>query len=453
MPQKKEENLFRKYDVQAPRYTSYPTVPYWTHSPSTQEWEASVERGLQVPESSWALYIHIPYCETLCTFCGCNTVITRNHQKETPYIQNILEEWNLYKQRIPNLCQRPLKQLHLGGGTPTFLSEKSLYNMVAPLLEEIPKDPEEFEASIEVDPRRTRSTQLSTLYELGFRRVSLGVQDFNEHVQKWINRLQPFSMTKEITESARQIGYDSVNFDLIYGLPQQDLPSMKKTIELTLKLKPDRIALYSLAVVPWIKPAQRLFREEHLPKGEEKRQLYEFAREWLLKAGYKDVGMDHFALPSDKLYKAYVNKKLHRNFMGYTDLRTDVLLGLGVSAISESPSCFHQNQKALPLYERFLKEGKIPTLRGHKLSKEEQLHREQILTFMTTSQVKLDSETRKKEVEAILAQMVEDKLVVFEGRKMELTQTGLPFLRNACMGLDRRLKEKAPEKPLFSKTL
>ena len=446
-------NLFRKYDVQAPRYTSYPTVPYWTRSPSTQTWEESLALGLKDPKSSWSLYIHIPYCETLCTFCGCNTVITRNHRRETPYVQNILKEWKLYGQRVPNLHCRPLKQLHLGGGTPTFLSQESLYNMIAPLLEDVDKDPKAFEASIEVDPRRTRRSQLSVLYDLGFRRVSLGVQDFNEHVQKWVNRIQPFSVTKEVTETARQLGYESINFDLIYGLPQQDLSSMKKTIELTLTLVPDRIALYSLAVVPWIKPAQRLFKEEHLPQGEAKRRLYELAREKLLKAGYRDVGLDHFALPTDNLYKAHMEKKLHRNFMGYTDLRTNVLLGLGVSAISESPSCFHQNQKVLPVYERFLQEKKIPTLRGHHLSEEEKLHREQILTFMTMFQVELDSEMRKKEVEFFLSSMVEDGLVVFEGLKMKLTQAGLPFLRNACMGLDKRLREKAPQSSLFSKTL
>lgn len=225
----------------------------------------------------------------------------------------------------------------------------------------------DFEGSIEVDPRRTNFAQLEALRDLGFSRVSLGVQDFDPEVQRLVHRIQPFEQTKSITDAARALGYTSVNFDLIYGLPKQTLTTIERMIERTLFLRPDRIALYSFALVPWIKPAQRLFRDEDLPAGEEKRALYETARRALLQDGYVEIGMDHFALPEDGLAKAAANGTLHRNFMGYSDQRTDVLLGLGVSAISEAPGCFHQNEKVLPVWEESIERGEIPTLRGHIL--------------------------------------------------------------------------------------
>ena len=341
--------LLKKYDIPAPRYTSYPTVPYWTDSPSSEDWMASLEKTFSSDFSKasvpWSLYVHIPFCETLCTFCGCNTSITKNHDVEEEYIENLLTEWDLYKERLSDFCTQPLLHFHYGGGTPTFLSPENLKKLTEGLLKDVTLDSKTFEGSIEVDPRRTSFAHLKSVFGLGFKRISLGVQDFNEKVQILVNRVQPFSLVKHVTEEAREVGYESVNFDLIYGLPKQDLDCMKKTIEKTIELKPERIALYSLAFVPWIKPQQRRFKESDLPQGFQKRQLYEFSRKALLGAGYLEIGMDHFALPEDGLSKAKENLTLHRNFMGYTPFRTQILLGLGVSAISESPFCFHQNQK------------------------------------------------------------------------------------------------------------
>jgi oxygen-independent coproporphyrinogen-3 oxidase len=445
-------SLLEKYDKPVPRYTSYPTVPYWADGLSASDWDQALKEGLTQETATWSLYVHIPFCETLCTFCGCNTTITKDHGKGVPYVDQVLREWSLYQSRISEFQKRPLRQLHLGGGTPTFLSSSELERLLAPILESTGWDPTRSEASIEVDPRRTKRDQLAMLRKLGFGRVSLGVQDFDPEVQRLVNRIQPESETLAVTESARELGFNSVNFDLIYGLPRQTLAGMERSIESTLRLRPDRIALYSLAVVPWIKPAQRLFKDEDLPAPSEKRALYELARSALLANGYVEIGMDHFALPTDSLALAQRNGHLHRNFMGYADLRTDVLLGLGVSAISEAPGAFHQNEKVLPLWERKIEEGKIPSLRGHKHTDEDRRQREKILKFMTTGSVQLD-EAEEPDAREFLSTMLDDGLVTLEGGLLRLEENGRPFLRNACSFFDLRLRRAQPKGSLFSKSI
>lgn len=445
--------LLEKYDVPVPRYTSYPTVPYWSDSPTTQEWIDSLKRAFAKPSMSWSLYLHIPFCETLCTFCGCNTMITKDHDREAPYVTHLLKEFELYRQLIPQIETSPLKQLHLGGGTPTFLAARELERLLTGMFKHIKQDPKHYEASLEVDPRRTTADQLKVLFDLGFRRVSMGVQDFDPEVQRLVNRVQPFEVTRDLTEASRKFGYNSVNFDLIYGLPKQTLEGFTKSIERTVELKPDRIALYSFALVPWIKPQQRLFKDEDLPAGAEKRALYEMAYERLIKAGYVEIGMDHFALPTDAMAIALKDGSLHRNFMGYADTRTDVLLGLGVSSISESPDCFHQNEKILPVYERKINEGAVPTLRGHKLNQDDLAYREQILKFMTRGEVDLTSDEQAKDVREFLSDMFTDGLVKIEGRTLKMTEAGRPFLRNACVALDQRLRLQKPTTKVFSQAL
>ncbi len=445
--------LLKKYDVPVPRYTSYPTVPYWTQAPTGSEWVDSLKRAFARKESSWSMYLHIPFCETLCTFCGCNTVITKGHQGEQSYVKTILQEFETYRLLEPLIAGKPLRQLHLGGGTPTFLSAENLTTLVRGILDHVTVDKNNFEAAVEVDPRRTTPEQLKTLFDLGFTRLSLGVQDFDPEVQRLVNRIQPFEVTRDLTLAARQMGYQSVNFDLIYGLPKQTLESIKKSIELTIQLRPDRIALYSLAVVPWIKPQQRLFKDSDLPTGADKRALFELAYEALIKAGYVEIGMDHFALPTDSLTHALKNKTLHRNFMGYTEMRTDILLGMGVSSISETPDCFHQNEKVLPVYERRVKAVEVPTLRGHVLSAEDQRQRGQILTFMTQGEVRLRDEAQVEDVKNFLSDMIKDGLVKLENATLQITDKGRPFLRNACVVLDQRLREQKPDTRVFSQAL
>lgn len=435
-------DLIAKYDVQAPRYTSYPTVPHWKDSPTSDQWITFVQKTLTEPTSNWSIYMHIPFCESLCTFCGCNTSITKNKKMGTDYVQLLEKEALLYFDKIPQLLDRPVENLHLGGGTPTFLSPADLERLLLPLLAKIKKSPH-FEASIEVDPRRTTKEQLQTLRKMGFNRVSLGVQDLDANVQRLINRHQTFEQTERITSIARDLGYVSVNWDLIYGLPQQTLASIDETVRLTIQEKPDRIALYSFALVPWIKPQQRLFTDEDLPAGEAKRKLYERAREKLLEGGYLEVGMDHFALATDALHTSQKESRLHRNFMGYTDQRTDVMLGWGVSAISESPDCFHQNEKVLAQYQRKVLAGEIPTLRGHVLTTEERTTRKQILELMTQWKTDFLDSKQKDHCKNILTEMASEGLLEMTDKGIQVLEVGKPFLRNICMVFDPNISQTA----------
>lgn len=445
-------NLFEKYDVPVPRYTSYPTVPYWTDDPTTEQWLTELRKAAEKPDCRWSIYVHIPFCESLCTFCGCNNVITQDHNREDPYVRTVLKELEMYLEAVPDLEKRPFRQLHLGGGTPTFLSPASLKALLDPITKRFNTRSEQFDASVEVNPRVTTREHLQALYDAGFTRVSLGVQDFDPTVQYLVNRIQPFEITEELTKIAREIGYTSVNYDLIYGLPKQGPEQIRKTAELTLQLRPDRIAFYSFAKVPWIKPAQRLFKDEDLPEGKDKRELYEIAREIFLAGGYVEIGMDHFALPHDSLHTAQQDGTLHRNFMGYTEFRTDVMLGLGVSAISESPTCFHQNVKKAPDYERIVNEGRIPTMKGHLLDEDDRRLRQQILQFMTQLHVTLEPE-QVDDAKEFLAPMIEDGIVTLDGRELRLLEKGKPFLRNATVFFDRRLRTSEPTTRIFSMAL
>lgn len=443
--------LIAKYDIPAPRYTSYPTVPYWSEDPTTEEWLDAIRKSLEPESAAISLYLHLPFCETLCTFCGCNTSITKNHSVEEPYVANVLKEFQMYLDRVPELGKRPLKELHLGGGSPTYLSSENLKALLTPILSKmtIMKDPS---FAIEVDPRRTRKEQLETLRALGFNRISLGVQDFNPEVQRLINRHQPFEKTKFVTDTARELGYNSVNFDLIYGLPKQTSESMADTINQTLTLKPDRIAFYSYAHVPWIKASQRLFTEADLPQGSDKRALYEESRIKFENANYKEIGMDHFALATDNLWLAYQSGTLHRNFMGYTEYKTDIQLGLGVSAISDSWACFHQNEKILKKYQKRLDAGEFPTLRGHKLNEEDLRQRKLILQLATQWKVELPDSILDGTKE-YLRTMEEDGLIEWNGKELSIQEAGKPFLRNICMSLDLRLRTKSPETRVFSQAI
>ncbi len=447
------KTLLNKYDLPVPRYTSYPTVPYWSDSPTSDEWIASLNKHLAPQGSTWSMYIHIPFCETLCSFCGCNTSITKNKARGSDYVEVLLKEWENYKKNVPSILNGTLGQIHLGGGTPNFLASESFKQLLGPIMDDCKKAQKNFEASVEVDPRRCTVDQLETLASLGFNRISIGVQDFNLEVQKLINRVQSFEKVKEVTETSRSLGLTSVNFDLIYGLPKQSMELFKKTIEQTILLKPDRIALYSLAIVPWIKPSQKLFKDEDLPMGADKRALYEYGREELLKAGYKEIGMDHFALPTDSLSISVEDKTLHRNFMGYTCNTSDVLLGLGVSSISETPDCFHQNEKVLTLYQEKVEEKQVPTLRGHKLNEQDIYFRKKVLEFMTQLEVKLDNKNQEADVVQFLQEMMDDGLVVVSDGVLRLTEKGHPFIRNACLVWDERLRNKKPEMKTFSKSI
>ncbi|MCB1142685.1 MAG: oxygen-independent coproporphyrinogen III oxidase [Leptospiraceae bacterium] len=444
-------DLIAKYDIPAPRYTSYPTVPYWSDSPDTETWLDQIRNSISAKDSKISLYIHIPFCETLCTFCGCNTSVTKNHSVEEPYVEHLLKEFSMYLDRIPEIRNTEINEIHFGGGSPTYLSEENLKQILSGILENV-KVANEKSFAIEVDPRRTRKTQLETLREYGFRRISLGVQDFNPEVQRLINRDQPFEKTEFVTKTARDLGYDSVNFDLIYGLPRQTLSTMNYTIEKTLELVPDRIAFYSYAHVPWIKASQRLFTEADLPSGPEKRKLYESGRDAFERKGYKEIGMDHFALPTDSLWTSFLKGKLHRNFMGYTESKSDIQLGLGVSAISDAWTCFHQNEKILKKYQRKISEGSFPTLRGHILNEEDLAQRKLILDLATKWTVDLPK-SQLDDVKSYLSTMEGDGLIEWKNENLRVTEKGKPFLRNICMALDLRMRRKSPDSKVFSQAI
>ena len=446
------KDLFAKYDVQIPRYTSYPTVPYWTGLPSTEQWFGDIKRTLQNPAAAWSLYLHIPFCETLCTFCGCNNIITKNHSLEEQYISLVHKEWDLYKAAAPDFLERPLRLIHLGGGSPTFFQPESLRKLLKPILDNVKKEPG-FEASIEVDPRKTTAAQIQVLRELGFNRVSMGVQDFEPEVQKLVNRIQPYSITANLIEICREHGIPDVNFDLIYGLARQTPDSMRRTAKQTMELRPSRIALYSFALVPWIKPAQRLFKDEDLPSGPAKRELYEIAREEFLSAGYVEIGMDHFALPDDALALAAQNKKLHRNFMGYTDQFSDLALALGISGISQTPYSYHQNEKLLAKYEESLHKNKIPSAKGHLMTAVDQERHRQILTLITQLKVTFTDAQQEAEAEKFLEEMLKDRLVTLENHQLTITPKGKPFLRNVCAFFDEHMKANKPNLQIFSKSI
>ncbi|MFN6943451.1 MAG: oxygen-independent coproporphyrinogen III oxidase [Cytophagaceae bacterium] len=446
-------NLIQKYNTPTPRYTSYPTVPYWEkESINEEKWLEHVAEVFDKSDNI-SLYIHLPFCEQLCTYCGCNKRITVNHQVEQPYIDSVLKEWKIY---LKHFSKKPvITELHLGGGTPTFFSPENLER----LLTEIYKDaivPENAEYSVEVHPNYTKKEHLTTLHALGFRRLSVGIQDFDIKVQFAINRIQSFEQTKRVFDDAREVGFTSINGDIIYGLPFQSLESIKHTVEAINKLRPERIAFYSYAHVPWKSKAQRRYSEENLPSDNEKRELYEFGRNLLTTSGYAELGMDHFALPQDELHKAKNEKRMHRNFMGYTTQNTNLLIGLGASSIGDTWDAFMQNTKEVEEYEKVVNEGRLPVYTGHILTEEDLYIRRHILNLMCNFQTSWDIEYVHPSFAEGLKKVREfekDGLVIITPQKLEVTEEGKPFIRNICMCFDARLWRKVPDTPVFSKSI
>jgi oxygen-independent coproporphyrinogen-3 oxidase len=450
-------NLIRKYNIPGPRYTSYPTVPYWEENNfSADQWQQSFVKSFEESNKDGiSLYIHLPFCESLCTFCACHKRITKQHSVEQPYIQAVLSEWKMY---LNFLGKKPvIKELHLGGGTPTFFSPGNLKF----LLEEIFSNATVancHEYSFEGHPNNTTIAHLDTLYKLGFKRVSFGVQDYDPKVQKAINRIQPFENVQAVTLAARSIGYESISHDLIFGLPFQTWSSMLETIEKTKSLKPDRIAFYSYAHVPWIKGVgQRGFHESDLPTPDQKRELYEKGKELLMALGYIEIGMDHFALPTDSLYQSMQQKTIHRNFMGYSSSATRLMIGLGMSAISDSWYAFSQNEKSTETYIKKVEQGILPVVRGHILNKEDLVVRRHILNLMCLLETSWRNEkmdlSEMPDIIHRLQEMQKDGLVVLEDKHLKVTEKGRAFVRNVAMAFDLRMIRNQPETRIFSMTI
>ncbi len=449
--------LLEKYNVAVPRYTSYPTVPYWKDSIDVQQWQQAFMQqfALKNTKEGISLYIHLPFCEKLCTYCGCNKKITGNHSVEEEYMEALLKEWHLYQKMMDS---RPvIREVHLGGGTPTFFSPENLTKMLSGIFEKAEIHPEH-EFSFEGHPNNTSQDHLEALYKLGFLRVSYGVQDNDAEVQRIINRIQPFENVKNATEMARAIGYESVNFDLIYGLPKQTLATMEKTILQSISLKPDRVAFYSYAHVPWTSRGQRLFDENDLPSADLKMKLYQLGKKLFLENGYYDIGMDHFALQTDDLYKAKEEGRLHRNFMGYTTQRTAMLLGLGVSSISDAGIAFAQNEKTLHDYYAIINKNELPVQRGYFLSEEDSAFRKYILDISCQGKTVFLKEhlpELKKYSFPELKKLASDGLLLWDEHGLVVTELGRHFIRNICKAFDLHLQRShnESEKPKYSKAI
>ena len=450
-------SLINKYNIPTPRYTSYPTVPYWDDATSYNiDWYAMVGRNLDEDSAqrNLAVYIHLPYCESMCSYCGCNTSITRNHAVEEPYMAALNKEWQMY---MNVLNKKPtIQELHLGGGTPTFFSPVNLEKIVSSILNHV-NIPSAARFSFEGHPGNTTEEHLSRLKKFGFTRLSLGIQDLDERVQKAIRRIQPIEQVERIVNAAKRSNYDSINFDLIYGLPYQTEYSIQDTVERVIALRPERIAFYSYAHVPWIKPVQRGFSETDLPTNEEKRRLYELGRSLFESAGYLEIGMDHFALPSDPLFKAKEENTLHRNFMGYTEKLCDVLIGLGASAISECLDGYCQNEKDTKAYLKGMQCDKNIQSRIHLKTNEDKCVHNYILDLMCSGRTKIGVTELEQAIflRALkrLHDMIRDELVIEYEGELLVTPQGKALLRNICMAFDERFWKNQPKTRLFSSAI
>jgi len=451
-------SLIQKYNVPGPRYTSYPTVPYWNiETFSGTAWKTTLAKSFEESNEreGISLYIHLPFCESMCTFCGCHKRITKRHEVEAPYIKTILKEWRLYCNLFTS---KPIiKELHLGGGTPTFFSPEHLEMLIQGIFRQAERA-EQYEFSFEGHPNNTTKEHLQKLYDLGFTRVSYGVQDYSDKVQRAIHRIQSFENVKKVTTWAREIGYTSIGHDIIFGLPHQRLEDVKETIRKTKELRPDRLAFYSYAHVPWLRGnGQRGYKDEDLPSPEEKRNQYEIGKELLDEVGYKEIGMDHFALETDDLFKAFINGKLHRNFMGYSASKTQLMVGLGASSISDSWYSFAQNVKSLEEYQHLVENEIIPIYRGHILNREDLVIRRHILNLMCKLETSWEKEEEQfDDLELVLEHLKEmelDGLVHTNTHKVCVTEIGRPFVRNVCMAFDLLLHRRTPDKRIFSMTI
>ncbi|HET9487645.1 MAG TPA: oxygen-independent coproporphyrinogen III oxidase, partial [Chryseosolibacter sp.] len=396
----------------------------------------------------------LPFCESLCTYCACNKRITKNHDVEVRYIRSLLKEWAYY---LNIFGEKPvIRELHLGGGTPTFFSPENLHWLISYLLEEgIIHGEHEF--SFEGHPNNTTAEHLQMLYSLGFRRVSFGVQDLDPKVQRTINRIQPFENLAEVTHRSKALGYKSVSFDLIYGLPFQTRETIERTISQVLALKPDRVSFYSYAHVPWVSPGQRGYSEADLPSDIQKRALYETGRKLLKENGYEDIGMDHFSLPHDSLYLAQASGKLHRNFMGYTTTNTELLIGMGASAISDAKYAYAQNLKKVEEYSNALSEGKPAIFKGHVQTPEDLKLKKIILGIACHGKINagnIEEPWDPSITEALELMQSEGILRKLTGG-LEVTESGRPFIRNICSIFDKTLQRSysGTSAVLFSKSI
>lgn len=436
--------LINKYNKPGPRYTSYPPVPFWQTAPSFSNWLDDIRKSFHECTKDVDIYIHIPFCKKICSYCGCNRIVNDDDDLTRRYLSSLINEWKIYIRNLPSFT---VKSVHLGGGTPTFLTASQLQFLLENLFLDRLKD-KTFEGSFEADPRVTSKSQLLTFYNHGFRRLSLGVQDFDPKVQRAISRIHSFEAVNELVDTAREIGFNQLNFDLIFGLPKQTCETIKDTFYKVGQLMPDTIAFYSFAYVPSFADNQKLLSKDEIPLGVEKRKLYETGKEILFKLGYIELGLDHFVLPTSGLYKAYLDKKLSRNFMGYTIVGASTLIGLGTSSISSSKYSFIQNEKNIDRYCKMISDKQLAIGKGHICNKEDIKVRNIIQDILCRGEANLSDFPMVN-----LEHFISDKLVTVKNNNLYVTDTGRPFLRNIAMSFDYRLCESSKNKPRFSDTI
>jgi oxygen-independent coproporphyrinogen-3 oxidase len=442
--------LLRRMDVPGPRYTSYPTADRFTHSYGPEDHLQSLRersRGSRVGGASpLSVYVHIPFCGSVCYYCACNKVVTRHHSRAASYLHCLELEIGLHVEELGR--RQPLSQLHFGGGTPTFLHDCELAHLMLELRRAFGFQPGA-EISIEVDPRTASPERLKTLAGLGFNRVSFGVQDFDPDVQQAIHRIQPLDHVRELVHAARAIGFESINADLIYGLPRQTADSFARTVSQVAALRPDRIALYAYAHLPERFKPQRRIADHDLPGGEARMQMLSQALAGFMAQGYSYIGMDHFALPSDGLAVARRQGRLHRNFQGYSTQPDCDLVALGVSAIGRMGACYSQNAKTVEEYEAALHSGQFATQRGLRATRDDLIRRAVIMSLMCQGSVDFDAidlahlvQSRSYFAHEIvrLASFEEDGLIELDDRGLRLTPKGWFFVRGVAMVFDRQLQ-------------
>jgi oxygen-independent coproporphyrinogen III oxidase len=450
--------FLEKYNRPGPRYTSYPTAPVWKDDYGADDLERSFaevdERATPV-----SLYMHIPFCESLCLFCACNVAIQKDKNVAIPYLDALQREIDYVGKRVSKT--RQVIQFHWGGGTPTYLSPVQMEDLFGWTRERFSFAPDA-EIGVEIDPRVTTHEHLEALRRLGFNRLSMGIQDFEPRVQETVHRVQPYEMTRESIVTARQLGFESLNVDLIYGLPYQTAASFRAAIERVLTLSPDRVAMFSYAHVPWLKKQQGSFAV-HLPEGMEKFRIFRAGLESFLGAGYLYIGMDHFARPNDELAVAQRNRTLHRNFQGYTTKAGADLYGMGVSAISSIGDAYAQNRREVPAYEKAVAARGIATMRGYRLSPDDRIRRAVIGRLLCHTVIVKREIDQEFEIDfdryfaselGNLKPISEEGMVTLTPDEIRVTPLGRIFIRNVAMTFDRYLHEQQMDKrPLFSKTL
>jgi oxygen-independent coproporphyrinogen-3 oxidase len=437
--------IIKKYNIPVPRYTSFPAVPYWNGAPESDEWIQQLNKKYD-PNQGLELYIHVPYCQQLCYYCGCHRVISKNRDRGIEYVEYLLKEWELYKMSF-DVSNIKIASIHLGGGTPNFLSVQAMKTLFDELSQYFEKD--NFKGSIEIDPRTCETAQLDILKDYGFSRLSMGIQDFDPKVQEAIGRVQSYEKVKALCDYARTIGFDDINFDLIYGLPYQTKATVHRTIEQVLSLSPYQVAFYSYAHLPQKLRNQKLIPEEALPHGAEKRALYENGKTQLSQANYEEIGLDHFALSNSQLSQAKKAGQLRRNFMGHTLKVSPIILGLGVSSISSSTTCFAQNTKSVKEYFSMLDKGILPLEHGHTHSNEDQKIESLLQQFFATERVSRKQWKTLSAYELIeknLQELNKDQLIHLDQEGFQVTSMGRPFMRNIASVFDSYYQQKGKQK-------